>query len=144
MPRKSAAAIEAELLVKRPKSRTSSRKRVGNGPITIRQLADDIYASQPPAHWRDGDEYLIEQYAASILACREADENLRRDGYLRKDGKTSNWVVVFEKFSRASVALAARLRLSPQQRQDGKTAAREVHRTKFGNPLNPLIRNNNR
>jgi hypothetical protein len=38
--------------------------------------------------------------------------------------KTSAWVAVLEKAHRSSVALSARLRLSPQSRADARSAGR--------------------
>jgi hypothetical protein len=50
-----------------------------------------------------------------------------------KGDRTNPWLVVWEKAVRGSVALAARLRLSPQQRHDGKHTARERHYDQYGN-----------
>jgi hypothetical protein len=96
---------------------------------------NDILASQPSDHWRSGDELLIEQYAQSIVAARQAHEHLRSEGYVLNGGRASSWLVVWEKATRASVALAAKLRLAPQQRIDAKAAAREREFDGFGNPI---------
>jgi phage terminase small subunit len=76
---------------------------------------DKILASQASSHWRSGDEFLVEQYAQSILAAREAYAHLETEGYVLANGRSNPWLVPWEKATRASVALAARLRLSPQQ-----------------------------
>jgi hypothetical protein len=56
---------------------------------------------------------LVQYCAASVLGERAMAE-LREAPVI--EGKTSPWLAVFEKASRAMVALSMRLRLSPQAR----------------------------
>jgi hypothetical protein len=58
---------------------------------------------------------LTQYCAASVLSERALDE-LRR-APVSKDNKASPWLQVFDKANRACMALAMRLRLSPQARQ---------------------------
>jgi hypothetical protein len=104
----------------------------------VRKLVDDLLASQPAEHWRDGDEHLCEQYAQAILAARQAHDHLQGEGYVLEGGRANPWINVWEKATRASVALAGRLRLAPQQRHDAKRAAREIERDVYGNPITRL------
>jgi phage terminase small subunit len=106
-------------------------------PAKVRELADELLASQPPNHWRRGDEYLLEGYCQAIIAGREAFEHLQSEGYV-KGGRANPWIQIWEKATRASTALCARLRLSPSARHDAKAADRERHRNKLGNPITPV------
>ena len=73
-----------------------------------------------PEHFRAGDEHLIEQFAQAILLARQAYGELELAGVTSSDGKA--WTIALEKAHRASVALAARLRLCPQSRASARTA----------------------
>jgi hypothetical protein len=119
----------------RDNSHLSPVEPARNSPEKVSKLSAELLASQPDDHWRSGDEFLVEQYAQSILAGREAFEHLQSEGYVLESGKANSWIIIWEKSTRASVQLAARLRLSPQQRHDAKAAARELHRNQFGNPI---------
>jgi hypothetical protein len=128
MPRKSSAAFERDLFVKKPPAdRSSPTELSDNIPATVRQLMEIIIDSQPAEHWEDADRFLIEQHAQSILAAREAHAHLQKEGYILKDGRQNRWLLVWEKATRATIASAAKLRLAPQQRYDAKRAARELH-----------------
>jgi hypothetical protein len=135
MPRKSRAAIEFEPFTRKPNGPKTSIAPPADIPSSISELMSEIFASQPADHWRSGDEHLVEQYSQAILTCREAHQHLRSEGHVLASGKANPWLLVWEKFNRASVALAARLRLAPQQRHDAKRAARELHLTEYGNPI---------
>jgi hypothetical protein len=135
VPRKSQAAIDIEPFVRPPSEQKTSIRPAGDVPANIRDLMTNIFSTQPSDHWRDGDEYLVEQYAQSIVAAREAHLHLQSEGYILETGKANPWAVIWEKATRASVALAAKLRLSPQQRHDAKRAAREQDRDQYGNPV---------
>jgi hypothetical protein len=132
MPRKSKAAIEIEQFLTPSVERLSCIAPPDDIPVNVRELMNDLIASQPASHWRSGDEYLVEQHAQSILAAREAHAHLQAEGYVL-DGKPNPWINIWEKSTRASVALAAKLRLAPQQRHDAKHAAREADYDQFGN-----------
>ena len=87
-------------------------------------LFAEIVGSVPREHFRLGDSHLIEQYAQAVLLARQAWSELQANGPVTADGRCSPWVVVLEKAHRSSVALAARLRLSPQSRADSRSAGR--------------------
>jgi len=128
MPRKSAAAIEMEPFAQPRAQRSSPIKPPADASATVRELSAEILASQPPDHWRAGDEFLVEQHAQSILAAREAHRHLEIEGYVFPNGRANPWIIIWEKANRATVATAAKLRLSPQQRRDGKATEREPRR----------------
>jgi phage terminase small subunit len=83
----------------------------------------DLVASVPAEHFRPADGHLVEQYAQAIVLARRAYAELEASGSV-VNGRASPWIVVLEKAHRSSVALAARLRLSPQHRTDPKSAGR--------------------
>jgi hypothetical protein len=58
---------------------------------------------------------LLAQYVANVVLNERAAEQLRL-APVTPEGKPSPWLVVAEKTHRATVALALRLRLSPQAR----------------------------
>jgi hypothetical protein len=58
---------------------------------------------------------LLEQYCENVILNKKAAAELRTAPIV--DGKPSPWLVIAEKSHRACVALAMRLRLSPQARQ---------------------------
>lgn len=77
-----------------------------------------ITESVDPAHFHVTDMPLLTQYASAAVLARTAADKITAEGAVLPDGKVSGWVGVFEKSSRACVALAARLRLAPQSRYD--------------------------
>lgn len=122
MPRKSIAAITTP----RPNVDGSPHRlqpRPG-APATVKRIFADLVASVPAAHFRPGDSDLIEQYAQAIALARQAYREIEKDGPV-VEGKASPWVTVLEKQHRSCVALSMRLRLSPQQRTDPKSVARQ-------------------
>jgi phage terminase small subunit len=92
-------------------------------PGDVQAVFRAIVSTVPPEHFRPSDALLVEQYAQAVALARVAYDELRLTGPV-VDGKTSPWVAVLEKAHRSSVALAARLRLAPQQRTDPKTTGR--------------------
>jgi hypothetical protein len=70
------------------------------------------------------DAHLVEQYAQAIGLARRATQELAERGPV-VERRTSPWVAVLAKAHRSSVALAARLRLSPQHRADSSSAGRK-------------------
>ena len=70
-------------------------------------------------HFRSSDAPLLAAYARAIVfeACAAAD--------LTKDPTNSKALALWEKASRSMVALAMRLRLSPQSRATAKTVGRQ-------------------
>lgn len=83
----------------------------------------DIVSTVAGDHFAPCDLPLLEQYAIAAAQAREAAEVLGREGAV-VDGKASPWIVVQEKAQRAMVALAMRLRISPQARFDRLKAGR--------------------
>src|SRR5262245_7780955 len=124
MPRKSAASLAVLPRVHGSPSRLQPRS---DAPATLKRIIVDLIASVPSTHFRPGDYHLVEQYAQSIALAREAFDELQRHGRVI-NGKASPWIIILEKAHRSSVALSARLRLAPQQREDKKTAGREDRR----------------
>jgi hypothetical protein len=122
MPRKSSAAIALGNL--NVSGRPTPIGVPASLPASLKGIVADLIASQAPQHFRDGDDYLLEQYAQSIIAAREAFAHLEREGFV-VNGKANAWAIILEKAHRSSVALAGRLRLAPQQRMDQEKAARE-------------------
>jgi hypothetical protein len=94
-----------------------------DAPEPVAELFHQIVRAAPAGHFRVTDAHLIEQYAAAIALAREATTELHLNGPVI-DGRASPWLVVQEKAHRSSVALAARLRLSPQHRADSRSAGR--------------------
>jgi phage terminase small subunit len=119
MPRQSAASL-ATLKVAGKPARLQPREGV---PAAVKAIFRDLVASVPAEHFRPADGHLIEQYAQAIALARQAYAELEASGPV-VNGRASPWIIVLEKAHRSSVALAARLRLSPQHRTDPKTAGR--------------------
>jgi phage terminase small subunit len=82
-----------------------------------RAVWDHIVGNLDPTHFVESDAPLLEQYASSAALAAEAFGHLEAEGAV-VGGKPNAWLTVHEKAVRASVALSARLRLSPQHRHD--------------------------
>lgn len=67
---------------------------------------------------------LLASYARALASHDHARSTLEERGYVDEKGKTSGWVTVLEKETRACVALSARLRLAPQSRMDRTKAGK--------------------
>jgi hypothetical protein len=78
-----------------------------------RKLFADLVAANP-AHFRSSDLPLLCQYVQAATLSEQAAVELRVSPVV--GGRPSPWLTVFEKASRALVALSMRLRLSPQAR----------------------------
>lgn len=122
MPRRSSAALGMGML--NVSGRPTPIGVPDDLPASLKGIVADLIASQAPQHFREGDDYLLELYAQAIVASREAFAHLEEEGFV-VDGKANPWVIILEKAHRSSVALAAKLRLAPQQRMDCEKAARE-------------------
>jgi hypothetical protein len=109
MPRRSTASKIIPL--PRPQSRVRPPSSL---PAPERELFTELVAANPPQHFRPSDLPLLVQYVAAVVLGERAAAELRRAPVV--NGKSSPWLVVFEKCSRATIALAMRLRLSPQAR----------------------------
>jgi phage terminase small subunit len=122
MPRKSAAARAIAV----PKTRGDRLYPGANLSPEIAEIFETIVAQVSADHFRASDEPLLEQYAQAVSLGRQAFAALEAEGPVL-NGKPSPWVVVLEKAHRSSVALSARLRLSPQHRTDPKVVGRQNH-----------------
>jgi phage terminase small subunit len=67
-------------------------------------------------HFRDTDMILLCRYVEAGALAEQAALEMREHGAVI-DGKTSPWLQVQEKTTRALTALSMRLRLSPQSRK---------------------------
>jgi hypothetical protein len=76
----------------------------------------DLVEAVDPKHFRASDMPLLCAYVHAVVLEASAAKKLAKD---------SKALVLWEKSSRAMVALAARLRLCPQSRLDPKTVARQ-------------------
>lgn len=90
-------------------------------PVARKEF-ERLVASVDPNHFAEADRPLLAAYAEAICNAREAQKALDSGGMVDERGKISVWITVQEKQIRAIVALAMRLRLSPQSRFDRQTA----------------------
>ena len=119
MPRKSTASLSVVRVDGKP-SRIAPRH---DATPELRAIFTEITSQVSADHFRPSDGPLVEQYAQAIALARLAYAALEKEGPVVA-GRANPWVVVLEKAHRSSVALSARLRLSPQHRTDPKTAGR--------------------
>jgi hypothetical protein len=110
MPRKPAAASNVIAM----DTRALRLRPPANLPQPERDLFVAVIAANQPAYFRESDMPLLVQYCAATVLSERAMAELRAAPIV--DGKPSAWLAVFEKASRAMVALSMRLRLSPQSR----------------------------
>jgi hypothetical protein len=83
-----------------------------------RVIFDDIVGSTARAHFRPSDAPLLNSYCRAISLEQRAAVALERDPF---DSKA---LLLWEKSSRAMVAIAAKLRLCPSARQHPRSTAR--------------------
>jgi phage terminase small subunit len=76
-----------------------------------------IVGTTDPDHFQASDAPLIAEYCRAVAMAEQAGNELARHGAVI-NGKVSCFITVQEKAHRSMVALAHRLRLSPQSRQD--------------------------
>jgi hypothetical protein len=119
MPRKSAASSVIPLATRDNRVRPPANLA---GPE--RDLLVSLVANNAPSHFKESDLPLLCQYVAAAVLSERAMAELRKAPVV--DGKTSPWLLVFEKASRAMVALSMRLRLSPQARAPNTPTRREA------------------
>jgi hypothetical protein len=122
MPRKSSAAL-AVLTPRRPRAQLAPSR---DAPAAVKAIFAEIVSMVPADHFKPSDWPLLEEYATAISWARRAAEALDREGPFDASGRPSGWLLVQEKSVRAVVALAARLRLSPQHRMEPKVAGRRA------------------
>ena len=75
----------------------------------------DLVAGIDRKHFRPSDTLLLCRYCEACVLAEQAARELRAGAVI--NGRPSPWLVVQEKAVRAVIALAMRLRLSPQSRQ---------------------------
>ena len=118
--RKSAAALQLGASAAPRKSRINLR--VGASDV-VKAIIQEIVSSVDADWFRPSDFPLLESYGEAIVLERAAYREIATNGAV-VNGRPSPWLNVAEKSTRAIVALSARLRLSPQNRTDPKTAGR--------------------
>src|SRR6266567_4473922 len=95
-----------------------------------RAIFVDLVSSVDSAHFLPSDVPLIVAYASAVAQHERAVEALHEQGDVITSGKgeprANPWLVVQEKAQRAMVALALRLRLSPQARREKAQLPRRV------------------
>jgi len=92
-------------------------------PASLAVIVSHLIATHDAAHFRAGDEYLLTQYAQSVRLSKQAFARLEEEGPIL-EGRPNPWVFIWEKATRTSHGLAARLRLAPQMRESARSAAR--------------------
>ncbi len=121
MPRKSAAAVDIARI------RVDGKPERLEPPTTLsdreRELFIELVDANTPEHFRIGDRPLLCRYVEAAVLAEQAAHELRKNGPVI-NGKASPWLIVQEKAVRAQIPLSMRLRLSPQSRFDGRSAAR--------------------
>jgi phage terminase small subunit len=75
-----------------------------------------IVGSNPASKFEPSDLFLLAAYVRALALEQRASAELRADGGVR-DGKLSPWLSVLSQTTKSIIALAHRLRLSPQGRQ---------------------------
>jgi phage terminase small subunit len=93
------------------------------GKVEAQRFAD-LVASVDAEHFRESDIPLIARYVEADLLAEQAARELRTAGPVLDSGRVNGWITVQEKAVRAMVALAMRLRLSPQSRITPVTVGR--------------------
>jgi phage terminase small subunit len=96
-------------------------------PGAERKIFLDLVNGCDPEHFRSADVFLLVRYVEAIALAERAAKEIRK-GAVRR-GRTSPWLAVQREAVKAMVALAIRLRLSPQSRIDAKTLGRQQLRT---------------
>ena len=86
-----------------------------------REIWVSIVAACGAKHFERSDNPLLVRYCQNVVLARQAAAALTREGAII-GGRPSPWLIVAEKCDRALVALAMRLRLSPQARREAPKA----------------------
>jgi phage terminase small subunit len=118
--RKSAAALSLVPNTAPRKTRVALRPGASDA---VRAIVHELIGAVDPDWFRQSDFPLLESYGEAIALERKAYAEIATHGAV-VNGRPSPWLTVAEKSTRAVVALSARLRLSPQNRTDPKTAGR--------------------
>jgi hypothetical protein len=83
-----------------------------------------IVGSCDPRHFTEADVPLLCRFAEADVLAQRAATQLNKAPVA--GGKVNPWLTIQEKSVRAQTALALRLRICPQSRQDPKTTARRA------------------
>jgi hypothetical protein len=78
----------------------------------------DLISRVPAGQFRDSDLALISRWCELVVLAETAAGELAAGGMVTTDGKVSPWFSIHERCTKSLVALALRLRLSPQARAD--------------------------
>jgi phage terminase small subunit len=97
-----------------------------------RQRFVDLVSACDPQHFCISDAPLLARYCEADVLAERAAKELREQGAVLVNGRPNGWLIVQEKCVRAQVALALRLRLSPQSRLDRKDA--RLRENNYGRP----------
>jgi hypothetical protein len=76
----------------------------------------DVVCSVRPEHFQPAHGLLLARYAECAVMAGDAATMLANDGPVTADGKPSPWLAVHAGMVKSMVALAHRLKLSPQSR----------------------------
>jgi hypothetical protein len=112
MPRKSAAELAVGTRIE---SRTNRLRPPSALSEPERTIFNETVNACDPLHFARSDLPLLCRWAEQNYLAEQAAYHLRKGALV--DGRPSPWITIQEKVNRAIVALALRLRLSPQARQ---------------------------
>jgi phage terminase small subunit len=86
-----------------------------------RKVFVDLVATTDAEHFQASDLPLLASYSRAVAMDEMAARELQEHGAVI-NGRPSPWIIIQEKAQRSVVALAMRLRLSPQSRKQYATA----------------------
>jgi hypothetical protein len=112
MPRRAAADV-AVLVPGQAVQRLRPAKDMSEAE---RETFIDIVSAVPATHFQPQDQPLLAAYVRAIEMERAAHRQLRDNGPITADGRTSPWLGVHAHALKSMAALSMRLRLSPQGR----------------------------
>jgi phage terminase small subunit len=95
-------------------------------PEAEREVFVAIVGAVDPRHFAPSDLPPLVSYAGAIVQERTASQHLREEGYVLKNGKPNNWLLVQEKSYRMMASLSMRLRLAPQSRVQTKVRSDHI------------------
>ena len=91
-----------------------------------RELFVKLVHGCAPAHFRETDRLLLEEYVREALLLQQAAEALRQNGAVMPDGKINPWFQIQQRACKTMAVLATRLRLTPASRLHPKSVARQA------------------
>jgi phage terminase small subunit len=119
MPRRSAASL-AIARIDPASTRLRPPRELGEEEC---EVWSNIVGSVADKHFERSDTPLLVRYCQNVVLARRAAAALAAEGPIIA-GRASAWLIVAEKCDRALVALAMRLRLSPQARRETPKAGK--------------------